>query len=109
MSLLNQPSPYHTYVLVRRDIPLADQIVQVGHACLEAGRLFEQSPNGNMVVLSVKSEEMLLKTVAVTEQAGIKWALFYEPDDSMGHTAACSEPIEDGEAKRSFRKFQLWK
>jgi hypothetical protein len=109
MQLLNQSSPFHTYVLVRRDIPLADQVVQVGHACLEAGRHFEQPPNGNMVVLSVRSEEMLLKTVAVTEQAGIKWALFYEPDAQMGHTAACSEPIENCETKRAFRKFQLWK
>jgi hypothetical protein len=71
--------------------------------------LFEQPLNGNMVVLSVGSEEMLLRTVSKTEQAGIKWAVFYEPDDNMGHTAACSAPLSDIETKRVFRKFQLWK
>jgi len=33
---MNNLTPY-VYVLVRQDIPLADQIVQVGHICLEAG------------------------------------------------------------------------
>jgi hypothetical protein len=102
-------SEYHSYVLVRRDIPLVDQIVQVGHACLEAGRAFEQPSNGNMVVLSVKTEEQLLRTVATTEQAGLKWALFYEPDDQMGHTAACSAPVAGPDARRLFRKFELWR
>lgn len=27
----------YAYVIVRQDIPLADQMVQVGHACYEAG------------------------------------------------------------------------
>ena len=106
---MQQPNSYHCYVLVRRDIPLPDQLVQVGHACLVAGRLFDQPENGNMVVLSVQSEEQLLRSVATTEQAGIKWALFYEPDDNLGHTAACTAPIADSETKRLFRKFQMWK
>jgi hypothetical protein len=33
---LPYPTPY-MYVLVRQDLPLADQMVQVGHVCFEAG------------------------------------------------------------------------
>ena len=29
--------PSYVYVLVRKDIPIADQVVQTGHACLAAG------------------------------------------------------------------------
>jgi hypothetical protein len=102
-------SAFYSYVLVRRDIPLADQIVQVGHACLEAGRVFEQPPDSNMVVLSVGTEERLLRAVASTEQAGLRWALFYEPDDDMGHTAACSAPVSQPDTRRLFRKFEMWR
>lgn len=93
---------------MRTDIPLADQIVQVGHACLEAGSYFEQpSKPCNLVVLSVPSERHLQEAVARVQFAGIRCIVFYEPDDDMGYTAACSEPVQ-ANSRRIFKRFPLW-
>jgi hypothetical protein len=95
-------------VLVRADIPLADQIVQVGHACLEAGRRFAQPAEpGNLVLLSVPSERHLHDAVARAELAGIRCVVFNEPDDHLGDTAACTEPVLARD-RRVFRRFPLW-
>jgi hypothetical protein len=93
---------------VRADIPLADQVVQVGDACLEAGRCFVQPAEPcNLVVLSVASLAHLHDAIARAEHAGIRCVVFHEPDDGMGDTAACTEPIT-GDARRVFRRFALW-
>ena len=99
----------YAYVLVRTDIPLADQIVQVGHVCLEAGFKF-QRPNEivNLVVVGIESEVHLLATLERMSLRGIQFALFYEPDDHMGFTAACTEPLTIT-YRREFRNFPLWK
>lgn len=94
--------------MVRADIPIAAQIVQVGHACLEARKCFSQSETPcNLVVLSVPSERHLHAAVAWIESAGVRSAVFYEPDNDMGYTAACTEHIS-GRARRIFRRFPLW-
>jgi hypothetical protein len=93
---------------VRTDIPLADQIVQVGHACLEAGWQFAPpAAPCHLVVLSVVSEAHLHTMVADAALAGVRCAVFHEPDDGLGATAACSEPIA-GAARRVFRRLPLW-
>jgi hypothetical protein len=93
---------------VRADIPLADQIVQVGHACLEAGRRFAQPAEpGNLVLLSVPSERHLHDAVVRAELAGIRCVVFNEPDDDLGDTAACTEPVL-ARGRRVFRYFPLW-
>jgi hypothetical protein len=99
---------HYVYVLVRTDLPLADQIVQVGHACLEAGRRFHQ-PQGapHLVVLSVRSQAQLRDAVREAEAMGVRCVLFDEPDDAMGHTAACTGPIT-GLHRPLFRRFRLW-
>ena len=94
--------------MVRTDIPLADQMVQVGHACLAAGHCFEQpDDSGNLVVLAVPSLAAVYEVSAHCKMTGIRHVLFYEPDEGMGHTALCTEPIM-GEARRVFRKLPLW-
>lgn len=74
---------------MRTDIPLADQIVQVGHACLEAGFKF-QKPNEivNLVVVGIESETHLLATLERMSLRGIRYVVFHEPDDELGFTAA---------------------
>lgn len=94
---------------MRTDIPLADQIVQVGHACLEAGRRFPQPQQPcNLVLLSVPSELQLHDAIIEAGWADIRCAVFHEPDDDMGDTAACTEPLA-GEYRRVFRRFPLWR
>jgi hypothetical protein len=96
-------------VFVRTDIPLADQIVQVGHACFSAGLKCRTSDEDvNLVLLSMDSERQLLASLGGLNAAGIKYVVFYEPDDEMGHTAACTEPLSSMH-RREFHRYQLWK
>ena len=94
-------------MLVRADLPLADQIVQVGHACLEAGRRFQPEVGCHLVVLSVPDEIDLQLAVQQAEAIGIHCASFFEPDDGMGFTAFCTEPVS-GYHCRLFRRYNLW-
>jgi hypothetical protein len=95
-------------VLIRTDIPLADQIVQVGHTCLAAGWQFAQpAAPCHLVVLGVPTQARLLEQVAAAALAGIRCEVFTEPDDGLGATAACSEPV-CGADRRCFRHLPLW-
>ena len=96
-------------MLVRTDIPLADQVVQVGHVCLEAGKRFDWSSQPcHLVLLAVASEAQLLTAVAQLQLANIACELFYEPDDNLGYTAACTNPVA-GEQRRFLRRYPLWR
>ena len=93
---------------MRIDIPLANQIVQVGHACLEAGFQFQRPIEiVNLVVIGIESETHLLATLERMSLRGIQFVVFHEPDDQMGFTAACTEPLTIAYT-REFRKFPLW-
>ena len=82
--------------------------MQVGHACIEAGRRFDQpNPSCNLGVLGVCSEEDLRFAIEAIEIAGIRCAVFYEPDEEKGYTAACTEPVTNLQ-RRLFRRFPLW-
>ncbi len=93
---------------MRTDIPLADQIVQVGHACLLAGTRFVPDAGCHLVVLGVPGEARLLAAVAEAEMAGIRCVVFFEPDDDLGDTAACTAPV-DVDARPLFRRYALWR
>ena len=82
--------------------------MQVGHACLEAGRRFEQPDAGsNLVVLAVPSASDLHRAARRVELWGLRYVLFTEPDDDLGETALCTEPVQDVD-RRCFRPFRLW-
>ena len=98
---------YYVYVLVLTDIPLADQIVQVGHACLEASNHFDLPLIPcNLILLAVHSEYDLLNTVERADMDGVRFYVFHEPDNGLGFTAACSEPISNP-GRRLFRRLPL--
>jgi len=58
-------------------------------------------------VLSVPSEEHLDFAVEQIEMLGIRCVVFHEPDDDLGRTAACTQPV-DRSLRRLFRRFPLW-
>ena len=101
-------------VFIRKDLPLADQLVQVGHVCQVAGRKFDIPSDCHMVLIGVDSNESLSKIAESLECRGIRFVDFYEPDSiddgiiPMGVTAICSEPITK-EQKKYFSRFPLWK
>ena len=79
---------------------------------MEAGHRFAQPAEQpatpvNLVVLPVTSKEHLLDVLTRLRVTGIRYALFFEPDDQMGETAACTEPLT-GKQRRVFRAFPLW-
>ena len=99
--------PQYVYVFVRTDIPLPNQLAQMGHACIGAGREFGISDE-YIVVLQVPNERALLHAVDRADAAGIKSFLFHEPDPPVvGYNAACTEPVK-GRKRGCFRRFRLW-
>jgi hypothetical protein len=94
---------------VRTDIPLADQIVQVGHACLEAGFKFQKPDETiHLVVVGVESQTQLLTVLEGLRLRDVRYVMFFEPDNGLGFTAACTEPLSN-RYRREFRDFPLWK
>ena len=84
------------------------QLVQIGHVCLEAGNRFEQPAEPcNLVLLGVPSEADLLNEVERLHLSGIQCTLFYEPDQHLGYTAACTQPVQAVQ-RRFFRRLLLW-
>src|SRR5438309_2190510 len=86
------------YVFVRKDLPIADQIVQVGHACIEAATRFTVPRNCRLVLLEVADHVALEHALDYCSNRRIATAAFYEPDpmgdglmEPMGVTAACTE------------------
>jgi hypothetical protein len=96
------------YVLVRTDLPIAAQMVQVAHACVTAGHRFVLPEYHHLVLLAVRDESDLRQAAEMLEvEAGIRHALFHEPDGDMGFTSLCTEPVS-GRPRRFFRRFALW-
>ncbi len=58
-------------------------------------------------MLGVPSELHLQAIVEEAERAGIRCVVFYEPDDDMGFTAACTQPV-GAACRRVFRRLSLW-
>lgn len=94
------------YVFIRTDIPIADQLCQVGHVCLEAGKVFSPPNHTHIVVLAVKDESSLMKLSTRLEGEQIKFVNFYEPDDDMGITSIATEVLYD--RKEVFKRHRLW-
>ncbi len=101
-------------MFVRTDLPLADQIVQVGHVCLEAGGGFAIPADCRLVALAVPNRETLLACLDFCREREIACRSFVEPDSAdeiaaepMGLTAICTEPLIN--ARRKYlRRFRLW-
>ena len=80
----------------------------MGHACLEAGFKFQKPDMTiHMVVVSVESHKQLLAALEGLSLRDIQYVVFFEPDDALGFTAACTEPL-NSRYRREFRDFPLW-
>ena len=100
-------TPY-IYVFIRKDIPLADQIVQVGHLGHIAGRTFQHPTTTNLVLLQIESQKDLLDVGRYLRKTRIKYITHWEPDDNMGYSGIATEAIY-GKQRDHFRRFKLWK
>ena len=109
----NAQSAGHVYVFVRRDLPLADQMVQVAHVSLEAGQRFCIPCHCPLVLLEVADEPALQSALQHCRRHDIPTHTFTEPDATdeqpnvpMGLTAACTPPLNT-EKRRCLRRFSL--
>jgi hypothetical protein len=104
----------YIYSIIRKDIPLADQIVQTAHSAFHAGEANLRhgcSLEGEvpaLVLLQVPNEEALFALHEKLKKAGIIHSTFHEPDDNMGWTSITTVSIE-GEARKLFSNLPLWR
>lgn len=90
----------YSYLWVRKDIPLADQLVQTAHAAQNAGSRWGCQPNTHMLLFQVDNIDALYKIAMECEKKNINYYMFNEPDSAyddgppMRHTAICTEPVE---------------
>jgi hypothetical protein len=97
------------YVFVRTDMPVENQIVQVAHACYDAGQRFKTDEYSHtLILLAVPDEAALLKAYAKIRSKNIDLELFFEPDYPFGYNAACTAPISALQ-RRHFSQYFLWR
>ena len=103
--------PY-IYVLVRKDIPFEQQLVQVGHAAREAALAhppLEGEPIASVIVCEVPSRAALLEASKRLENYGIEHAVFFEPDFDMGESALATRSIMMKKERYLFQKYPLYR
>ena len=112
------------YVMVRTDLPIADQMVQVGHVCALAASTFTVPERCRLVLLAVDNVDALDAAIARCREFGVRTVSFYESDPvdpppspfqgegrgevPMGVTALCTEPIDRAD-RRPLRRYRLWR
>lgn len=60
-----------------------------------------------MVLCQAASEEELRMIMYTLIELGVEMHQFVEPDDDLGLTALCSQPVS-GKQRHLFRKYKLW-
>ncbi len=109
-SNLLPPSKSYVYVLVRTDISVEQQLVQVGHAALEAGFRFNAPrETASLIVLAVPDRPALEEASARLSAKGIEHELFHEPDFGMGHSALATRPLAQKSERNLMRRYPLYR
>lgn len=96
-------TPY-SYIFVRTDLSVPQQIVQAAHASLNAGHQF--GSHSHIVLFGIKSEQELSRAADMLTDNGIRHTMFYEPDNNAGYTALVTEPLQ-GERRKHMKRYQL--
>lgn len=102
----------HIYAFIREDLSPEQKIVQLGHACHEAGKLLSRDEHkdvSSMVLLSAHDEKDLKSIARKIDCAGIEFHMFFEPDNDMGFSAICTRPIVTDRERALFRKWDLYR
>lgn len=96
------------YVLVRKDQPYGQIVVQAGHAAIESSRQYLPAnlDHPHLIVCGVRNERELMKESARLDKSGIRHTMFYEADRNDEATALASEPVF-GENRKHFKRYRL--
>lgn len=107
--MVDRDTKSYVYILVREDLTIAQQGVQVAHAGMLAiskhGGLKEDT---RLVVLKVKNQQQLLDYFDMSKDNGLKAEKFFEPDYDIFWSAMSTAPISREEGK-IFKKLPLWR
>lgn len=95
------------YVFVRRDLSIAQQIIQSAHATFEVGLVEDISKSPNFVLIGVDNLQHLRNVERVLQAGGIGYNIFFEPDVDQ-HTAIATAPIK-GNKRKFFKHFELYR
>lgn len=96
-------------VVIRTDLPIAQQIVQACHASSMAGHRFVGwKDDTRMALLAARDLETLASAADKLRGAGIDFHEFFEPDHGIGISALASAPIPWKVASRTLRNLPLW-
>jgi hypothetical protein len=100
----------YIYSIIRKDIPLADQIVQTAHSAFHAGNFTENLGDEipSLILLEINSQEELIALSKKLFDNRILNHTFFEPDDDMGYTSLTTEPLT-GEKRKLFSNMRLWR
>jgi hypothetical protein len=102
----------YIYTFIREDLSPEQKIVQLGHACHEAGKLLsptEHKETSNLVLLSAKNEDDLLDIADRIHCTGIAFSMFHEPDNNMGYSAICTRPVSSARERAFFQEWNLYR
>ncbi len=97
------------YAISRRDIPLAQQAIQAGHAAVEYAFSYGRPPDHHpsYVHLTIRDKEDLLGLQQMLHSEGFPTSEFHEPYKDWGLTAISCLLTEEHRALLSH--LRLWK
>ena len=99
----------YIYTFIRKDISPEQRIVQIGHACYEAGKMFDDEYGiSNLVLLEAEDEKDLMNIAKKLDIRGIDFYIFHEPDFNMGYSAICTRPIVCDRERNFFKRWDLF-
>lgn len=102
----------YIYTFIREDLSPEQKIVQLGHACHEAGKLLnadEHKEPSSLVLLSARDEDDLLEIADKIYRTGITFSMFFEPDNNMGYSAICTRPVSSARERAFFQEWKLYR
>lgn len=105
-------SELYQYHFIRQDIPIAAQIIQMGHAIDRMSLLLSYyNECANTVLIGVPDESALLDVAHYLETLGYlnrqDFQLFFDTEWPIGYNALAPRPFE-GDERRVFAKFKTY-
>lgn len=103
-------SDQYIYVFVRKDLSIAQQIIQVSHASSDmAWRKASDQPSEtpNVCLFQVENERELVAVAQCMKRDGVEHEMFYERDHDTGYTALATVPIR-GEQRLLFKDYRKY-
>ena len=104
-----QPRKFYLYAIARRDISVAQQAIQAGHAALEFAFAYGRSPDHHpsLIYLTIKDKSELEGLRTKLHDQGIATAEFHERYQDWGLTAISCLLSED--QRHLLKHLQLWR